>query len=511
MYYDSLLYKHKKDIFLALTLFFVYVCIYGYMSLRLGIGTEEAYAIAGESGDVYIANGRWGIYLYRKFSFIGPISYGAGIVAGIYLSIALILQIKILELKSLWGSLIFGLMYLSCIQWAYQLRYSNQSDVIALGILCISWAVYLLKHNGWRYFLISTILITLAISIYQSLCIYVTMLTLLLCLYKYINTNNFRLFQWGLRVISIILSSLLLYFLIKYLIISLSDIPAEYLEYIKEYQKGMTGHEQAIESDVPMWIIIGHYIKESLLNEMFGFAYRGQWIMNGAYIAGVLLILKIAHNKTNHIKKIISLMLLGTIYVLPYSLTTLLMHVQQLRTFMAEPLLLAGTWAICIPYIDQMKWRKLQHLITLMSGCFFISAIYNTSLIAGHEAYAFNRAKEELLTMYNRARTIAINENLGDCRIVILGYLPNIPKEHLYLLTETGIHNNQASPYILRQGVWAQQYIDFMRLFGMKSGTKEDINYHQKVYQQMPTWPKHGSVCSSRGEVIIKIGPTLTN
>lgn len=509
MYYDELISKHKKDIKLCILIFLVYVCIYGFMSLRLGMAGEEVLAIAGEPDDIYRAGGRWGHSLYRQLTYLGTVPYGAGIVAGLYISIALIIQTKILKFTGTWAPVIYSILYLCCLQWIYQLRYSNQSDSLGLAILFITVAVYLLQEKGWIRTLASVVLITLAISVYQSLLIYAVTLMLIKGIHQAIHERTLHFTSWFLKSSGIIISSFVLYLIGSYVSVTYSNIPPDTLEYVLNYRAEATGYKAALASDTPIWQTFFLNAKNSLLHNYLITGYKSHWIMFSVLVACSIVLIKIAMDKRKWPQKLLYAAMVCALMIMPYSTSILMLEHQGIRVQVAEPLLLAGIWGLTIPYITQNNWIKAQHAISIMTVSFFLEAIYTSSDIAGNEAYAFDRAREEVLDMYALGQAVAEREHLGECRIVVLGASPIIPGEHLNFLRKQGLQTGCASPYIFSKGyAWAQAFINYMRLPRMEKGIKKDIEFHKEVYDTMRAWPHPSSVKASRGEVIIRLTPT---
>ena len=95
----------KNDIIIGLCYLAAYFLVYGYIILRFGLNQDEILDFRGEASDSYLAAGRWGIVLYKDFFVSGCSPYIAGIVSGIYLAIAFVVQTRLLRLKSLGSSL----------------------------------------------------------------------------------------------------------------------------------------------------------------------------------------------------------------------------------------------------------------------------------------------------------------------------------------------------------------------------------------------------------------------
>lgn len=84
--------KGRRCMFLFAVYMAIYLLIYGFLLLRLAPLWDEVYDYCGEGMDSYVIFRRWGQFLYRIVFAEGLQPYIAGIVAGIYICLAILLQ-----------------------------------------------------------------------------------------------------------------------------------------------------------------------------------------------------------------------------------------------------------------------------------------------------------------------------------------------------------------------------------------------------------------------------------
>ncbi len=71
--------------------FLLYLVVYGYAGLRLGLNLDEVIDSDGKQVGIYLANGRWGIAMYRMVFGYGSCFGIASLAIGLFLSANLVL------------------------------------------------------------------------------------------------------------------------------------------------------------------------------------------------------------------------------------------------------------------------------------------------------------------------------------------------------------------------------------------------------------------------------------
>lgn len=84
---------------------------------------------------VFLACGRWFLAFYRWAFGYGACPVISGIMAGVFLSHALVLQTGLLKVRSTLGRYAYGVLYLCIMQWIWVERFSMITD--GLGLACL--------------------------------------------------------------------------------------------------------------------------------------------------------------------------------------------------------------------------------------------------------------------------------------------------------------------------------------------------------------------------------------
>lgn len=136
---------HSKFVQNALACLFLYMMVYGYQMLRLGLGGDEMWDLSEPLLGLYVAQGRFPIVLYHALCGCGQmVPWAYGVASAVFYSLAVALQIKILGFakpvtRFLYIATSLGVAYMSVM-----MNYANAADVMSLGILLVT--------IGFRYY-----------------------------------------------------------------------------------------------------------------------------------------------------------------------------------------------------------------------------------------------------------------------------------------------------------------------------------------------------------------------
>lgn len=479
---------------------FIYVCIYGYAMFRFGMDYDEVNCFGMGLNDEYLIIGRWGLYLYRYVMGGGTAPFVAGLIAAFYLSYALVLQTRMLELRKVWQQVLYGVMYLGCLQWMFQLRYAVQTDAVALSFLLMTFSALLLQEKGIAKLVLSCALLCFSLSIYQSNGLYWVALLMVFGIKSTIRDNKLPSFRWCIKAAGITIVAVLLYSLISKLVVQYANVP-------EEFKMKLLG---TVDARTPYWIhqsentfqilqAFGHYtitvpIKRFIMGNG---QYHGHWV---CYTA-LLPITYLLYYVWRHCSWKLSIVLTPFIISLPFIPYETLRSFPT-RVYVAEPLVLASAWGLALTVYKPTEKSALKALLSCLCAFVFVKSMYRASIMAADEAYYFQTSAEEFQNMNERGRQVGIQAGYYDCPIIILGSVEH-PSGELYTMEQNGKYENQASPCLLYWDV--ETYAEFLRYPRLKQGSKEDIERHAEAYAQMPSWPSDQSVRADKGEVIIRI------
>ncbi len=486
--------------------FVLYLCIYGLMSFRLGRGVEEACVMSfPASDDVAIANGRWGIWLWGILIGRGAYPVAAGVAAGVFISAALVVQTCLLGLQKRWQQVAYGIFYLTCTQWIFQLRYSHQSAAVALSFLLGTLAVAALQGSGWRMKTLSLLGIAGALSTYQTNVAYCAVLWLAMLLRQLVSGEGLPGRKVLLRQAVLFVGGVFIWFLVAELLKLSPFIRPGCLESTQQYQAEMVCWWR-LEGESPLSIFrtVGHYALSQPLWNILGQHYRGQWIYTTALIPAFALLAGLLLRR-----RVWTALLAGGMVALmlwlPFMQYGLLLWDAPARMSVAEPVTVASLWGVFLG--TRKLGSKGRILLTVWLGFLSLKGMYYAAAWARDEAYYYERCVEELQDIRSRGIQEAVRAGVPGGRILLLGECPGSTMEHLYLWDDVGPCMDRPIPFVVNWEEVFWLYKPYLRLYGMYYGTKEDMEKHRDVFEQMPGWPAVGSVQAHDGEVIIRLTP----
>lgn len=486
--------------------FALYVAIYGLMSLRLGRGVEEACVMSfPASDDVAIANGRWGIWLWGILIGRGAYPLAAGVAAGVFICCALIVQTWILGLRKGWQQVAYGVIYLSCIQWLFHLRYSQMSAAVAFSFFAGTLGVATMQCSGWRMRIAALLGIAGALSSYQTNVAYCAVLWLSVLLKPLVSGEKLPdrnvLFQQMLLFVG----GVVLWFCVSEALKLSPFVRPECLASTRQYQSEMVCWWR-LEGESPLSVVrtIGHYAVMRPLWNILGQHYSGQWIYTTALFPALALVLSLLMKRRGK-NAVMAGALMALMLWLPFMQYGLFLWDAPARMSVAEPVALACIWGLFLSTREPEPWGRA--LLTVWLVFISLKGMYHATAWARDEAYYYERCVEELQDMRNRGIQEAARAGLMDGRILLLGGCPGSTSEHLYLWEDVGPCMDRPIPFVVNWEPCFRLYKPWLRLYGMYFGTEEDMEKHHGVFQDMPGWPARGSVRADKGDVIIRLTP----
>lgn len=499
---DELNARYKDSIMAILIYFILYVIVHGCMAMRLGLAVEEA-KFAREIDWCLLCNGRWGIQLFRLLTFSNDyLPFSAGIVAGVFISLAIHIQTLLFNIKSVITKFLYAAFYVGCVQWVYQLRYSNQSHAVAFAILLITGAVYILYNcHQYRYVLVSLFMTCWAIGTYQTLILYMAELIIVAELFRFGTDSEQGAFYRIFRAIAVLVGGFVLCFIISKAIIHFVKIPIHTVKFVDEYQGNMVGWFSRDSINIKDLFV---YIIWLPLRNLLGKNYHGQYHIISAIIPAIILVVQYVR-KMRLASTCKGICYIGLMLYIPFSMGAILLWGGGTRLNIAEPMVAASLWALASQRVGFFKVVKIKYALIIISAYSVILGSARSAEFARDEGWSFQRSSDELMMMYLRGQQAAMVEGTPDCRIVLLGNIRS-HSGYFYDVEREGYRLHEPNPDILRNAGWLDDYKRFLRLPRLIMGSANDMQKHKECFNTLTIWPADNSVKANKGEVIIRIG-----
>ncbi len=477
---------YKKEGLWFLLFFSLYLLIYGYSALRLGMHVDDLYDFGGEETGLYAANGRWGIALWRSVFGLGAGIWAAGVMSGILLSALICLQTHLFGFTSAFCKLVYGCFYLGCIQFSHMLPFSFQCDALVAGYLAATGAICYLKKGGAGSLCLGTLLLAFSFGTYQANCFYFGALFLLTELRTRQSSAKGNFCKACTGFILMGLAAALIWWCGHQIALRLPIVTEEQIRYVADYQSSL--------SDWPRFLDSPPAEKAATIYTILTAGYAGQWVSYTVCIPLVWLSINF-YRRQSRAKATGNVLLMVLLYFTPYLLGLVMMRQQTPWTYIAEPLMVAGLWGLLAEEKSNLPPIFCKALIVFLPFM-LLKGMYQTCANARQEARDFNICLAEIRELRSAANAAAIHAGTDAQRIILLG--EPMKRESV---------PDSAAESTLTWSNMLFYYLRYLKLNRLQIGTSADYARFSTPFSAMPTWPATGSVRTIGNEVIIKIGP----
>lgn len=485
MSYPSLYNKYTETILY----FFLYMLLYGTVCMRMGLHQDEILDWEGAQQGFYISLGRWGIAAWRAFFSKGTCYWTAGVVAGMMISATICLLTSMLQLAESWKKAVFAAFYLGCISFSFMLHYSYQCDVLAAAFLCCALSNNLLSKGGILRYVLAVCLLTFAFGTYQATVFYFISIWLALQLRKYQLGNHGNILYSLLQLIILSIISYIACYIIYEIALLFPCVSPEDIHTANTYLSSLSGVRDFLEADAKgKWDMVLFCFQLYFWN-LLGRLYSGQWVYVSAFIPVTYLLLYWSKNLPIR-KAFLPILMTGALWIMPYSLGVLLLHQQDPRTFIAEPVSLACLWGL---FVSACPQPKLRIALFIFLPFMLLKSAYQISKDAYEEAREYEAGLISIRQVCQDGIEKARQCPLGKNTPIILGGGAKDGREgHCHNL-----------PY----GAFMPHYLKFMQMpDNIRQATPSDYEKHIAQFKRMPLWPDEGSIQESNGVILIRMG-----
>lgn len=479
----------KRNIHLALFIFFIYLVIYGSVSLRLGRHCDEVLDFDGRAYAVYAAGGRWFLAGFRYVTGTWETPAVSAFISGALIALLVTVQSCYAGFKRHWMKLAFAVLYFSCIQWGVMLKYSHMAEALAIGMWCATAAAWLCFKPGKKFAVGAALLLAAALGAYQTLAMYFGVAWLLLRLLKLRREQGEYSFRPWWRMASIAAGGIVVWYAMYR--VSLAFVPAETQDFVRSYQSGLTQWNQEFFShDLKLQILcLLHYFRISLANAV-GVGDDIYWLFSTSLLPLIGIIWQAWRNNTGW-RRWEQCLDAPLILWVPFSLTALLLSDQGFHSALAAPLSFSGLWMV---WLANAKLER-RHIPVL--------CLLSTVMIAAAACKLYKQARDEVSLHRNTISLITTMQERGRACAQAAGY----PDAQIVVLAEVEDQNAPflgAYAYVIR-GIGLDWYCTAYGIPGIRQGSGEERAAHRAAYEEMPPWPHDGSVRMDQGSVIIKV------
>ncbi len=482
----------RKSIVPLAIFLLIYLCINGYAFLRLGLHQDEILDFYGQANDTYIAGGRWATALYRSIFGLGVNAWSAPLMTGIWLTLALGVQLRLFHWQKSSEQLLYVLFYALSNQLAYILVYSVLSDALALGTLCATLSVYCifkLKAPALLRGILATALLCFSLGTYQANALYFGVLILGYLLAEHLKGLSILRPRILLSIAAISIFSVALWFLVRNVTLGMAS--QEALDYTIDYQKGMSQWGIFLNLDwKARFLFVAYYIRITIL-EACGFIHPGQWLNILSPIALILLAIKILKTK----RAWLGLALIVAICLLPYALTLALGTIQDPRAHVASGLSIAILTTFAWTQLSSTTQRKLLYVVSAILAFAFVKNLYWNSEKTKLENRYYETACNQLERMEALRQKLSLEQGV-DLELAIFSDASQGESKKEF--SQPSLGSNIPPVGVLD---WYARHLDMPLI--RSTNTEERAFYTEKM-KNLQAWPSTESIHQTNKVLYIK-------
>ena len=472
-------YRYQTLYFLFLS---AYLFVFMPMLFRFGYHWDETLDFDGTATDTYLANGRWMQALLRYLLGEGVHPWTTSFLACMILPYATVLQCKLYQWEDILHDVIFGCLTIVMYQYAFVMQYSHQSDVTAIGMLLMTFSAILLTDKGWSFKTVLALITTFtALSIYQTTGLYLAAILLVWGIIQCFKGNTASAFRIVLKVLAIMV-----------LAAALCEVGSRLAKTFVDEETRLyctLAHERIGNTAGLLVAPLGYIAHYALCTAKHCIKpeFKLEW-MYGCTLAALALIVAGAFRFApgKFFTKIAIATSAVALWMLPFALILLLGNEWPCKphTRLAEPLAFAGLWSLALRFspFGHPFSPCARRICAILLSVLLIKASACVSDIAKVERALFENRMYNLKQMEREACQVAEQAGLDidKCRFI---YFENGSDD------QYGNEDfNGAYP------AWEK----------IPTARNADYAKHKETIQQMPIWPRNGSIRADKGEVIIK-------
>jgi hypothetical protein len=357
------------------------IFVYGYPLTNFALHIDEEMAAIYKTIHQNIGVGRWGIVIIRTILIPDPVvPFFLPTLSILLLTATAVAASHALRLADFHRQ-VFALLFVSFPQFAYQMEFLNQTECVALGMLCSILAYAILARAFFGSARLSPTAIAAAIgllvvatSVYQSIIFVFSTACCLSCLHRAIfyRAGAASIAREVAAAFAVAVVSYAVYAVINEIVQLWARLPPQDTINYRNYLDSLVGWKNHAWSDVLRDIRI------ALWDDTTGRAFYGNAIYVTVWLAAACIIGSVAAGDFSIGQKALVAALVIAAIVSPFAVVAALGQQQEPRTLVAEPLAFAGLWAIALARIPR-RWPLLAGIAvscSLLFGSFHVSRMF---------------------------------------------------------------------------------------------------------------------------------------
>lgn len=503
--------EQRVSIIYSLGVFVLLVVLHGADMFHFSCVGDELKESMEDIPDIYIAQRRWGIAVWKTLFGYGYLPYLNVLVFAAISTTTVLYQLKLLGFRTLFAQVIYGMAYCACPVWYSLIGISHLADVFALSMLCSTLAVYAVSQlDGWRSILFSLIFMMVAMSIYQTSVFYVATLWMTWYTGCLVRGGESSFFKSAAKLSVTVIAGWGSCFAVSCILrrsglasLDVMHMIGNYQSYFSNGIREMLMNQHPIDVCAQLWQLMLDAVTFALGIKCVNgavFSYSHFYYAAGGVMSLLCCLVWLKKRSAWGTASLVAIIVILCTAVLPY--TTYIISagtMTDLRMYMCTGVSVAYMWALVaerVPF-DSRFGRG----VVCVLGVLLLKGFYTYTESTRDVAWYAEQTKQMFFDIRAAARAVAKQENLAEYKVLWVGddwvgrvlpvrkALDSVDKPFLTGWVQPFAVKNFAAYYGCGRMEWVWTLPD-------------ELEAHVKT---MPTWPHPGSVQRWGDDIIIKV------
>ena len=503
--------QKQKDIILLLAIFVLNFIVYGVDCFQHALCGDEIKELMEDVPDIYIAQRRWGIALWKECFGYGYLPFLSVIIFCAANSLTALIHTKLFGLSNNTSRFIYSVAYSVCPVLFRILTFSELSDVFSISMLSGSLSVlFITSSTSWKQYAIAIVFAIFSLSIYQINVFYIPTLWLAWYANSAFLSRPCSFIRESVRFCSAFIISIAIYGTIATILRNSGAAAPDVIQMIDEYQGYFSGSwKHVFEQNSPLLIlqVLVHYTIQSLpyatgVSSLAGGSSTYTHIFLIAVSCCCVWVLIQSWFKFSYKKAILLNLLTIGVFYMPFSAYALSAgKMYEFRMYL--PCCISSAFIITLASSFASGNKVTSKLIPIFLCLFCIKAAYTHTEARRNSAWNFERTKLQFLEIKHHCKNIALQNGLTNYTIHLASHKWPIKSISLYnalQVAEAPFLTGVVQPFAIKH---------FAAYFGCGNMVRMELDdapeEAKHILQNKPVWPNPESVFIYNGDIIVKV------
>ena len=486
-------------------LMILHLVVYGADMFHFSLCGDELVETMEKVPDIYIAQRRWGVALWKEVFGYGYLPYLNVFIFAFISSLTIWLQTRLFRFEGTMSQMVYGVAYTACPVWGSLVRISHLTDIFALSMLCSTLVVYVLLRKKTISGIAASILMMMgAMSLYQTSVFYVATLWVAWYATQTLRGERPKFWAEGIKVGAIVVAGWGSCFVVSCVLRRMGLASLDVLHMVANYQNQFSENLRHVISG-SLHEGLANILKNTVLyalginaivggNKVFTHIYY----MSGAFCCFCACFSFARYNGKQVWTVIATLFLLLAIPYATYLISGGTMV--ESRMYMCSGLSVAAMWGFCADLLRENK--KAKCVLFAILGMIALKSIYCEAIMARDSAWYMEQTRLQFFKIRDEAARVAEAQGLpSQCRVIWVGDewpMQKLPVSDALKIAESPFLGGLVQPFAVKN------YAAYFGCGHMEWAWSIPAEMEETV-RSMPEWPQPGSVKRFGDDIIVKV------